>query len=291
MNTQFSTITLLSFYQWLDNQILQKGQAYQNNTSRLFYQPDSTLGSSKVAYAAPFKSWVWDSGVSGAAILTSVSGSLNMSRGTGMIVDYENGRVIFDASVGSKAIISGSYAFKDFNVYFANQTDERMIFSNKYYLNSRFNNSATPTGAVPIQWNERLKAYNMVTPCIFVSNVHTKNPGWAFGGLYNTTTTIVLNVLAETQGQLQGAMSLLTDCQDMVFPQLGTHQWPLNAFGDWKGGTGYNYQTIKTLHGQPGNLFTITDVQASAISDYTKIDESVFGAVIALTVEKPRTLR
>lgn len=39
----FGTVTLLSFYEWLDNWLLQRGQAYTNNTSRFYYQPDPTL--------------------------------------------------------------------------------------------------------------------------------------------------------------------------------------------------------------------------------------------------------
>ncbi len=288
MKTSFNTVTLLSTYCWLDNYILQKGQAYINNTSRLYYQSDSRLGTGYVTYAAPFKSFVWDSGVSGAQIINSVSGSIGtMSRGTGMKVDFVNGRVIMDASVGKTAIISGSYAFKELNVYFTNQTQEQMVFSDKYYLNSRFGNEL-PTGAPPNNWDPRLKAYNMVTPCIFVTIAHTENEPFAFGGTYCTKAAVTLNVLAENSSQLEGVLSLLADAKDVIFPQIETSQWPLNAYGDYK--SGYNYQTILQNNCAGNNQYWITDVRTSKVSDYAKIDESIMLGVIDLSIEKVRSI-
>lgn len=280
MQTSFSTITLLSFYPWLDNWLLQRGQAYTNTVSRLYYQADPQIPG-YVTYAAPFKSFVWDSGVSGAQIISSVSGSLGtINRGqSGMIVDFINGRVIFPSAVGTTALISGSYAFKDFNLYFANQTQERMVFANKYYLNSRFNRPIT--GMPP--------AYDIVTPCIFISNVHTDNQNWSFGGMYNTRMNITLNVLAENMSQLEGAMSLLTDAKNVCFPQLNTNTWPINNFGDYK--SGYNYVGIQSQYGTASNLYTITDVRATKVGDYAKIDESIFLGLIDIVIEKPRLLR
>jgi len=279
-NTSFSTITLLSFSQWLDNWLLANGQAYTNTVSRFYHQADTSLPASTVAYASPFKSFVWDSGVSGANILESISGSNGViSRGqSGMMVDFVNGRVLLDSAVGTAATISGSYAFKDFNLYFANQSQERMVFSNKYYLNSRF---ARPVTGIP-------PAYDMVTPCIFISNVAEENEPMGFGGLYNTKTHITLNIMAETIPQLQGAMSLITTAEQVNFPQLNTNVWPLNSYGDYK--SGYNYQTILGQYGQGNNLYTITDISASTFGDGVKIDESVFCGIVEMVVERQRTI-
>lgn len=277
MQTQFQTVALLSFYAWLDNLLLQKGQAYTNYTSRLYYQADPQVGSNYVAYAAPFKSFVWDSGVSGANILQTVSGTPGvLNRNSGMIVDYENGRVLLNSSYGKNAVISGSYAFKDFNIYFANETQEKMVFTNKYYLNSRFNRPIT--GIPP--------AYNMVTPCLFLSAVTNENLPWAFGGKYNTSIIVTVNILAENQSQLQGAMSMFSDTKDVSFPMLNTTLWPLNSVGDYK--SGYNYEYIKNQYGTPSNLFTITKVRASTVSDYAAIDQSIWLGTAIFTVEKPR---
>lgn len=282
MNTSFSTVTLLSFAQFADNWLLQRGQAYINTTSQLYYQPDTSLPSSLVAYAAPFKSFVWDSGVSGATILNSVSGDINLSRGqSGMMVDFVNGRVLLPAAVGTNAVISGSYAFKELNVYFANQSAERMVFSDKYYLNSRFGNS--PTGLPPVG--------AMVTPCVFVTDAHTENDPWAFGGTYCTKPGVTLNILAENMTQLEGAMSLLGEMKQTYFPQVPTSGWPLNYYGDYKSGQGYNYMTTTQQYGTTNNLYYVSDVRASKVADYAKVDEAIFLGIVDLTLEYVRMLR
>jgi hypothetical protein len=278
----FATTTLLSYYQWLDNWLLQNNAAYTNVTTQLYYQPDSRLSNTKVAYAAPFKSMVWDAGVTGAQILSSVSGSIGtVSRGgpESMTVDFENGRVIMNASVGPSAIVSGSYAFKDFNLYFANQSQEDIVFTNKYQLNSRF---ARPASVPPTP-------HAMTTPCIFISNNFNENKNFAFGGLYNTSMTIGLTVLAETLAQLESVMSVILDSKQQSFPALSA-LWPLQFNGDYKG-AGYNYETIKVQYGQPSNLYTIHDVRASKVGDGVKINQSVFVGLIDVTVQKVRGIR
>lgn len=285
MTPQFSTITLLSTHLWLDNWILQRGQAYTNTTSRLYYQADSGLGSAYVAYASPFRQWVCDSGVSGALVTSRVSGSIGIggtgivNRGqSGMIIDYENGRVIFPSIVGTGHLITGSYAFKDINIYKANETLEKMVFTNKYYLNSRY---ARPITGIP-------PPRDMVTPCMFVTSAHTTNKPWTFGGVYYTTNTVSLVVLAETMNQLEGSLSLLTDAKDACFPQLNLNVWPLNSFGDYK--SGYNYEIIKNQYGTPGNLYTIVESNASKVGDDAKIDDNIFIGLVDLTICKPRSI-
>lgn len=285
-NTSFSTITLLSFVQWVTHRLEDDAQAYFNTSSRLYYQPDPRLPAGNVAYASPFRSWVYDSGVVGAIVADRISGSLGLG-GTGSVlrgqsglqIDYANGRVILPAAVGKTAIISGSYAVKELNVYLANQSAERMVFSNKYSLNSRF---ARPITGIPAP-------YAMVTPCVFVSNDITENENAIFGGGYTTKLEIGMTVMAETPGQLNTTLSTMADALDASFPQLPLTAVPLGLSGDVK--SGYNYATLQTQYGQPGNLYSITDVQATKIGDGVKIDESTFLGAVTMTVERTRATR
>lgn len=278
MIPQFSSTTLLSFHLWLDNLITQRGQGYTNTTTQLFYQQDSKMPG-YVAYASPFRSWVCDSGVSGAAIPNSVSGSFGTpTRQSGMIVDFENGRVLFPSAFGTTAIVSGTYAFKDLNIYKANETQEDMVFTNKYYLNSRF---ARPITGIP-------PAYDMVTPCVFISDVSSENEPYAFGGMYQTDMKISLCVMAENMTQWEGVNSLMTDSLHAVIPQLPFSAWPLNPYGDYK--SGYNYEAIKAQYCTPANQYMITDVRASKVTDLIKVDQGIFLGIVDLTVSKPRTI-
>lgn len=281
----FSTATLLSTAQWLDNYLLQKGQMYTNTTTRLFYQPDPTMPGYS-PYAAPFRTMVWDSGVSGAGVFGSVSGYplgvtgayAEIDKGqSGMMVDYVNGRVLFPSStIGSSAIISGSYSFKDFNVYFANQGADRAVFSDKYYLNSRFGNPMT--GVPP--------ANALVTPCIFVSAPQVTKPVLGFGGQHKAQVKMAITVLAETQGQLENALSLLADSRDLTFPQLPSSAWPLGPYGDLK--SGYNYVETKAQYSD-SPYYSIVSARSSKISDSVQADQSVFMGQVNLTLEIPRS--
>jgi hypothetical protein len=283
MNYSFSETTLNSFYQWLDHRIVTQGQAFYTNTSQYRYQADSTLGVGYVAYAAPIKSFVWDSGIAGATVATTVTGSFGvLSRGqSGMMMDYVNGRVILPASFGTNATISGSYSFKEMNVYYANQSQERMVFTNKYYLNSRFNRTTASNTPPP---------YAMVTPCVFISAVTAENEAWAFGGVYNTVFNVTVNVLAENLSQLEGVLSIMEDSKKGYFPQLDPAAWPLNSYGDFKNGTGYSYDALVAQNGQPGNLYTIEEVKTSKVGDGIKINQSVFLGIADFKLVKPRSI-
>lgn len=362
---------MLSMHLWMDNWIEQKTQSFINTASQFYYQTDPSLGTGYMAFAAPFRSFVYDSGVNGAIIFNSISGyffnalpytssgsgnlysgvvfpqidatgggylPLELDFGTGayvslvsgygvqsgnrifftdsiaqtgvvrvsgsgdgtyydipftidgtpivisrgqfgMVTDFVNGRAIFPSNViSTNALLSGNYAFKGINVYLPNQWENRITFTNKYYLNSRFNRPIT--GIPP--------PYNYVSPCVFLSDVDVQNQNWAFGGVYNTTFTVTVNVLAENLSQLEGVMSTLVDAKYATFPQLNTNVWPLGPLGDYK--SGYNYQTLLAQYGSPGNLYTITDVRASKLSDAVKTDESLFLGIVDLTVEKPRSI-
>jgi hypothetical protein len=197
-----------------------------------------------------------------------------------MVTDFENGRAIFPVgTLPTNAIISGSYSFKDFNLYFANQGAESLVFSNKYYLNSRF---ARPITGIP-------PPYNFVTPCIFISLVNTKNEQRALGGLYDTKQELRLNVFGETLGQVENVHSLLAQAQDLTFPQLSRELWPLNPMGDYK--SGYNYTALSAQYMPLGNNYAITKVRSQKISDSTKVDESVFLGEISIQIDQARTIR
>lgn len=369
MNTAQSTLTLLSTAQWLDWYLLQKGQMYTNTCTELTRRSDGRLGPSYETFAAPFRSLVWDSGVSGAQIFNAVSGyifsigsrtsfgsgtlysnvifpqvgttgmnggplqidfdtSSYISVATGqflqsgnsifftdsyaqtgairvsgagsgtyddiqvvvdglppvfgrgassMMTDFVNGRAIFPTGIiPQTTIVSGAYAVKDFNVYFANQGAERAVYTDKYYLNSRFGRTKIPP------------AYDIVTPCIFVSASTVDNVQLALGGKYDTQTKVTLNVLAETSDQLNNALSLLAASRDLTFPQLPPSEWPLSFVGDYK--SGYNYMDVKSRYqGQP--FYSISDVRTRKVSDTVQADEALFIGTAELTLHMPRFIR
>lgn len=261
---------------------MQQAQAWRNHTSRLYYQPDEQLGPNYVAYAAPFKQWVAD-GAAGAWIPSGVSGvGINLTRGqSGLKIDFNNGRVILNAAVGRNLVISGSYAFKDFNFYLSDETEEALLTAEKFHLNSR-TKPAPGSGIEP---------YSYVTPCIFATVLDNENAQYALGGEKLTTTRFSLIVYAETLWQLNGAISVFTDAECKSFPFLTATGDPFTEFGDIKTGifpTGYNYAQLCAQHGQPGNLLYIDSVRGARLSERTPVNPDVYAGIIEFSVTKAR---
>lgn len=204
-----------------------------------------------------------------------------LQRGHGVVFDYENGRAIMPAATLTPTTrISGSYAFKDFNVYLPNALAEHMRYTDKPYLNSRFNRALS---GVP-------DAREMTTPCIVISDSQMANALKGLGGTYETTMSVRLDVFAENLSQLENALSLIRDAKDLCFPQITREQWPLQPSGDVKSAP-YSYQTLYNSLYTPSNLFNITKVRCMKGSDSTAVDQSIFLGRADVTIERQRRLR
>ena len=160
MKPQYQHELMTSFMLWFDNHLLNKGEAYSNQTGTLYYFNDSRLPDGYKAYASPYKQWVTDSSIVGSVnpvIPTSFMGS---GRADDIIFDFENGRIIETGNnFGTNETITGTFAVKDFNIYLTNDTEEDLILENKFQLNSRYNK--TESGVEP---------YDQMTPAIFLSS-------------------------------------------------------------------------------------------------------------------------
>jgi hypothetical protein len=281
MIVQFSNLSNLSMYQWLQNEVLTKGQAYITNTSRLYYDNDPRLPSGYVSYASPFKQWVYDSGI--APVPSGISGSFGfLGRGTsGLKFDFENGRVLM-SGVGTDMTISGSYTFKELNFYLANSNEESVIVNEKYYLNARF--SGAPTGPIP--------PYKITTPAIFVNQLNSNNNPFALGGIDETIVNFSLIIMAETMPQLDAVLSICRDTRYKYVPLLATSDYPINEWGDLKNGTGFAYTDLIASKGTPGNLYRIDRVMTSKLNAArTDINETLFVGIVDLDltfIREPR---
>lgn len=271
-----------SFSFWIENSILDEGQAYTNYTSKLFYNKDNRLGTGYVSYSSPFKQWVYDQGVSGAFICSGISGSLNLGNGqSGLMVDYENGRIILPASFGTGLNITGSYAFKDFNVYLSNETEEKLLTNAKFYLNSRYDRS--PTGAIT--------PYEIVTPAIFINALSKEDSAFALGGEKQTKISMSTIIFSETMDNLDAVISFLTDKSEKSFAQINQSIDPLNPYGGVKTGlypSGYNYKAIRSNAFTPGNLFYVESARGSKMSDSFKSNDRNFVGIVDFEITRER---
>jgi hypothetical protein len=278
MNAQFLHKAELGFILWADNFICNRAQAFTTTTERLYPMVDPRLPTGWVSYSSPFKSWICDSGVNGAYIPNSISGSFGtiLEGQSGMMIDFDNGRVIFTGgSFPTNLVMSGTFSAKDFNIYPSNDGMEALIVENKYFNNSRYNRAET--GVNP---------YDYVTPAIAVNISISENKPWAIGGLRESRPIVTALIMADTDYQLQSALSVFTDSSEKYFPQLEMSQDPIGVYGNLK--SGYNYSNISSAAPMNDFIF-IESVRGSKVSDRVKGNQELYYGLLEFRLSTART--
>lgn len=259
MKPTFTHNVINSFFLWFDNFLMTKGDAYKTYTTKLYNYTDDRLGGGKVVYGSPYKQWVYDKSITGATIPTGfiIDGASVPTGTSGMRVDYDNGRIIFNSGVSKNLNISGTYSVKEINSYVTDQPEDNLIIENKYVTNSRF--TVTETNIAP---------YNPVTPCIFASIETAHNSPFAFGGEDETKCIIKVVAFCENLYQLDGVLSVFGDSFNEIFSLIPMTGHPLGEFNEIKTGvypTGYNYNDLSKNYNSE-TLF-ISHVETSKIRD------------------------
>lgn len=275
-----------SFMMWFDNYLLTKGEAFSNKSGvKLDYYPDDRTDSDYKAYGSPYKQWVTDSSITGATIPDGItvgntptgaydpliSGRENMS------IDFDNGRALIKTT-NENYDVTCDFAVKDFNLYFANETEEDLIVENKYTINSRF----YPSFDGPIE------PYDQVIPAVFFNTSTFQNKGFAFGGMEETTTTITATVMSEDNYMLDGVLSIFTDSRNELIPVIPMSEHPFNEFNDLKSGI-YNYKDISSKYSKCNGLY-INDVNTSKLTDRARksLSNDIFVGFIDFEIQHHR---
>jgi hypothetical protein len=238
-----------SFFLWFDNYLLTKGQAYTNTTGRFFNYVDERLPVGYKTFGSAYKQWVNDSSIAGATIPSGVyvDGAYS-GRNSTLVLDFENGRAI-STQIPTGSSVTGSFAVKDFNVYFSNETEEDLIVENKYDINSR----------IILNDETYIRPYAQVIPAIFLSLDTVSNQGFALGGMEETTISAKAVILAENNYQLDGVLSIFADSRNEVFPVIPMSGHPINEYGDLKTGY-YSYANLKNQYGTNTNFYINTAI-------------------------------
>ena len=255
MKPQFQHEITTSFTLWLDNELLKRGEAFQNkNEVTLTYLEDDRLPAGQNAFSSPHKQWVFDKSITSAQIPDGVKvNGVDTPRSDTMIIDYQNGRVLTTQPTSS--VIKADYSVKDFNIYVTNETEENLIVESKFDVNSRFKQTETP-----------IPPYSQVLPAIFVNNTRNFNDPFTIGGEDQTMTDIRCVVLAENMYQLDGVLSIFNDSNKKVFAALAFEDYPITEHGD---APNFNYETLRDgrLASNPAALHYIDRVDVSKLSD------------------------
>ena len=232
-----------SFVMWFDYELLSKGQAYTNSSGVLYPMTDKDFPNSYI-FASPFKQWVYDSSISGANIPSGVyvNGSFVARGVSGLKIDYQNGRVLFDSPVSGQ--VSGNYAVKDFNIYTTSKSDAELIYETRYQINPTF--AQIQTGANPD---------NVVAPCVFAKIKGTSNKPYALGGLDLSTVNIRCVIMAAKEYELNGVGGIFSDARNKSIPYIDGYT-PLNRYGDLKSGS-FNYTGTAVQYFNPSTAIFI----------------------------------
>ena len=259
MKPTFTHNVINSFFLWFDNFLMTKGDAYKTYTTKLYNYEDLRLGGGKVVYGSPYKQWVYDKNITGATIPSGFTiNNQFVSTGTsGMKIDFDNGRIIFNSGVSTSLNITGTYSIKEINSYITDQPEDNLIIENKFVTNSRFTVS-----------ENYISPYNPVTPCIFASIETAHNTAFAFGGEDETKCIIKVVAFCENLYQLDGVLSIFGDSYNEIFSIIPMTGHPLGEFNEMKTGaypTGYDYKNLSNAYNSQ-TLF-ISHVETSKIRD------------------------
>ena len=264
---------LTSFYLWFDHFLLDKGAAYKNFQGTDFYNYSDERIQNKTVFGSPYKQWVYDKSITDATI-PSISGNGpagsvtfphpagNTTGTSGLLLDYDNGRVLFDSSVDTTASISGGYSVKNFNTYVSNENEESLIMEGKYKLNARYTRELT-----------NVAPYDEVTPAVFLSTTTSTNQPFALGGEDNTISNITAVAFAENTYQLDGILSIFADASKESFNGIPYTGSPLDEYGNIKSTypTGYDYNNV--ANNNSSDIFFVQNTTVSKISD--KMDKFI----------------
>lgn len=247
-----------SFYLWFDNYLLDKGQAYINETGLFYPAPDSTRPGFSI-YSSQYKQLVWDYSITGATVMSGVYNSSGfIPNNSGIKVDYQNGRVLCDAA---QTNLSGVFSRKEFNVYPTNEADFPLELEK--IMGNNPNIGKQNTGISP---------YNLAAPCCLISLSSSENTPFAFGGQDITNATARVLVVSKDKWQMDGILSIFRDSNNSKIPLIPASGVPLDFYGNLK--FNYNYRDLYSEF--CGNGFYVDRVITSKVAERTNKASTYF---------------
>jgi len=257
MKSQHQHKVVTSFMLWFDHYLLNKGEAYHNETGQYFNYSDTRIPSSYEVFGSPYKQFVYNSSITGANIPSGVYvNGVWKDRDDGIIFDFDNGRIMSTGLLSSD-IITGSFGVKDVNVYSVNANEEDLIVEKKYSSTAEFPQNNT--------W---IPPYDFTVPAVFINAETFQNKPFAFGGEDTTSSFIKGVVIADNPYILDGVLSIFSDSFNEAFKLLPFEAYPVNEYGDLKSTPSFNYTGFAAASGE-GLLF-INNVVTSKLTDRAK---------------------
>ncbi len=282
MKAQFTNLVMSSLALWMNNTLLEKGEAFVNHHS--YFYPIGRTISGYHTYAAPFNQFVSDLSVTGATVLTGVylDSSFITTGQSGLTdINYEKGHVYFTTEITGLNRISGSFAVKDFNVVLTSEPEEKLLFETRYPIRPKM--GRTITGLLN---NE------LTYPVVFLKEKGGDNEPLAFGGMDNTIVYVTAVVLADSAFALDAATSILKDKVRTYVPLFSADEMPYNMMGGFKNGnfnyTGVTANKIANDSGVFINKVSVSKLNVRSTTDVKLLNPEAYFALVDLELHKPR---
>ena len=233
MKPQFDHKVLSSFYLWFDDRITRYAEAVESGISQNFYYSNLNVDvpTNQVAYYSPDRQLV----ANGADVPSGVyisGGSFGSSyswvdqdgdNATGLMIDFEKGRVILNSGVGSALAISGDFDRKTINSYITNESDEDLLFNTDFVV-------AGVDDETFLQTVTGLGAANYTVPAAFLSYNSSTNKPFALGGMQDTRSNIRAVVVVNENFSLDAALSLFRDSTEVCVPIIDFEDFPFGEY-------------------------------------------------------------
>lgn len=275
MKIQLDNILMSSMMLWMDNKILSKGEAFTNYGSK-FYESNYLINDFR-SFNLPFRQIVADSSINNANILSGIYIDDNYvpvgNNGFSGVDPYRG--TIFLTQDSTFNELSGNYAVKDFNIYLASDSEEKVLFETQYKIRPK--TLQNPTGV----------ANDSITyPAIFLKHSYSMNEPFAFGGEDLTSINIRALVLADNLFNLDAVNSILRDTNCSYIPLID--QPPIDSFGCINSGY-YNYHSLYNPNDIGEKGFYISEVNVSKIDKIeNELNPNTFSSIIDFTLENIR---
>lgn len=228
MIPQLDNKIMSSLLLYLDHEIQDKGQAYQNEV--LTFYPVNSPYANTYVYACNQKPLCNDISISGANILSGVYLNQTFVQvGTSGLaaINHYKGAIYFTGTNPSNVVISGQVAVKEINIKITNQPDYKLLFETQYLSDSSNPASSQVTG-LPLDTE--------VTPIVFIMRRKQENKPFGFSRLDNQTIGIRTISVVDNEYQEIALTTILKNLNYRTVPLFTST--PFNSVGDM---TGINY--------------------------------------------------
>lgn len=233
MKAQFDQKLLSSFFLWFDDRVTRYGEAVESNISQMFYYSENSvdLPDNKIAYYSPDRQFVsnGDAVPDGVYVKGGSVGSdyvfvrQEPNSTTGLMIDHDQGRVIFNSSVGTDLTVSGSFARKTLNTYITNESEEELLLNTDFLL-------ADQDDQTFLEAIQGFSSLNYTLPAAFISYNSSNNKPFALGGLQDTRSNIRAVIIANDNYTLDSALSLFRDSAEVCLPIIDYAEFPYGEF-------------------------------------------------------------